>query len=366
VSKDKKKSSKKVKSQAEAAVEAMANVTGNAKAAQKALKAGKKLAAEAPAPEPSEWAVEGEKPEWGAALDGMRVSDAAQGANEKVMRILRKQRVKDAQKGNMDLDWNEPNLTLEAKPRPVEVVEPVTDTGLTEKERKRFQKDMKKAGKLAQAGIDKVLNDMQGEPGVGEPVSRDVLTEGVKRPIGQDGNYYVEHPETRSLTAPTNVGVTPEPSEPLAAVTTEDQGGVPTSAEPRTRTDNLLVMLKQAQESADLDSRTQTVVCPRKYVTKNYGVQLVKKYAAEGIFAEATEDTFVPPDRDHPKGMWEVTLKVHPKAPTTASISGGPDIGGFDGKPAEAKLEKGETVITAADAEKLLKKGIKKAKKGKK
>jgi hypothetical protein len=356
VSKDKKKSSKKVKSQAEAAVEAMANVTGNAKAAQKALKAGKKLAAEAPATEPSEWAVEGEKPEWGATLDAKRAEDQKNGANEKVMRILRKQRVKDAQKGNMDLDWNEPNLTLETKPRPVEIVEPVAEKELSKKERK------------AQA---------KGEPG-----TANVVTTGEGDAVTySDAETESHRPDGFTAIAQFEAkhgGFDPKPVEPLADVTTEAQteseiqGGVPTSAEPRTRTDNLLVMLKQAQESADLDSRTQTVVCPRKYVTKNYGVQLVKKYAAEGIFAEATEDTFVPPDRDHPKGMWEVTLKVHPNKGASNSLTERTNVemhpGGVLGKDhaSEAKLEKGETVLSAADAEKLLKKGIKKAKKGKK
>lgn len=146
-----------------------------------------------------------------------------------------------------------------------------------------------------------------------------------------------------------------EPNEPLAEVTTEAQGGVPSSAEPRTRTDNLLLLLKQAQESADLDNLPQMVECPRKYVTKNYGVQLVKKYAPEGINAEATEDTFVPPDRDHPKGMWQVTLRIKPNR--TEAI------------PAAAKEEE---VVSTSDlpkpkkAEKAPKSDKKKGKKGKK
>lgn len=256
---DKKKDSKKAKSQGEVVTEAMANVTGNAEAAKAALKAGKKLAKER-------------------------------------------------------IQLEDPILSLSA-PRPVEIVEPQEPqrSVLTayDKPGKKEQKARLRAAvdelgdsqdrldAMKAAGLDKALNYIPGEPAdwVGEPVQ-----------TTSNGGAVELTPESMAVA---------EPNEPLAEVTTETQshsweGGVPSSAEPRTRTDNLLVLLKQAQESADLDNLPQMVECPRKYVTKNYGVQLVKKYAPEGINAEATEDTFVPPDRDHPKGMWQVTLRIKP------------------------------------------------------
>lgn len=248
MSKDKKKDSKKAKSQGEVVTEAMANVTSNAEAAKAALKAGKKLAKER-------------------------------------------------------IQLEDPILSL-STPRPVEIVEPqepqrsvLTAYDMPEKAQKRYQKDMKKLGKLAEAGIEQTMKDVnEWQAQHPEPV-----------PTTSNGGAVELTPESMAVA---------EPNEPLAEVTTEAQGGVPsgTSAAPRTRTDNLLVLLKQAQESADLDNLPQTVECPRKYTTKNYGVQLVKKYAPEGINAEATEDTFIEPDRDHPKGMWQVTLRIKPKS----------------------------------------------------
>lgn len=187
------------------------------------------------------------------------------------------------------IQLEDPILSLSA-PRPVEIVEPQEQRSVLTAYDKPSKKERKALEEKAMRHA--ALNGAQGEPGLGEPIT----------------NGYEPDPELEAELAQ----ITTEPNEPLAEVTTESTGGVPSSAEPRTRTDNLLVLLKQAQESADLDNLPQTVECPRKYVTKNYGVQLVKKYAPEGINAEATEDTFVPPDRDHPKGMWQVTLRIKP------------------------------------------------------
>lgn len=216
------------------------------------------------------------------------------------------------------IQLEDPILSLSA-PRPVEIVEPQEPqrSVLT-----AYDKPSKKKRAAEQAAGD--LHAPEWDGNVPLPQNPGESTHTL---TNNGGVITVTHMGDSELT-PESMAT--EPNEPLAEVTTEAQGGVPSSAEPRTRTDNLLVLLKQAQESADLDNLTQTVECPRKYVTKNYGVQLVKKYAPEGINAEATEDIFVPPDRDHPKGMWQVTLRIKPKAPTTASISKGPDVGGFE------------------------------------
>ncbi len=288
--------------------EKVSKATASNKKAVDAVKKGKAKNVAEPAPERhlivvSEYAVEGEKPQWGAQLDALREADITAGMTPKAARVQRASRVRKLKRGEtlpdhgglFDLD------AVQGEPQQpeVEIVEPtspapdqqalldleadgeiVLSGDLTKKQRKALAKMQAKEAEVAAARQQAEIAEREAAEAA-ELARRNGET--AKKGKKSKHQEVAEAEVEANIPEPYNGEEPPRVAEPEQAPT-------------RTRTDMIRKALEEAIIRRDQTGEMQVIELPRQYKVKNYHASLIRKYGPdfEGLagserFDDATE-----------------------------------------------------------------------------